>query len=76
MLQKDLNTLHKWANLWLLDFNLNKCRIMQMSRKSTNPNYDYKLGGHNLKNTKSEKYLGITINDSLNFNTHCNETYV
>ena len=33
------------------------------------------MGGHKLINTKSEKYLGITINDTLNFNSHCNETY-
>ena len=75
LLQKDLENLDKWANSWLLDFNVNKCKIMQMSRKSSKPQYEYKLGGHKLINTKSEKYLGITINDTLNFNSHCNETY-
>ena len=75
LLQKDLENLDKWANSWLLDFNVNKCKVMQMSRKSSKPQYEYKLGGLNLINTKSEKYLGITINDTLNFNSHCNEIY-
>ena len=75
ILQKDLETLDKWANSWLLDFNVNKCKIMKMSRKSSKQEYVYKLGGHSLITTESEKYLGITINDTLNWKDQCNETY-
>ena len=36
---------------------------MKMSRKSSKPEYVYKLGGQNLITTESEKYLGIMFRD-------------
>ena len=44
-LQNDLKTLSKWSSKWLLDFNVSKCKIMRMSRKSTDPNYTYMING-------------------------------
>ena len=48
---------------------------MEMSRKISQVDYIYKMDGNDLIITKSEKYLGILINDTLNWKDHCEETY-
>ena len=37
--------------------------------------YPYQLHGHILETTDSAKYLGVTINKDLGWNTHINNIY-
>ena len=75
ILQNDLEVLSKWSETWMLDFNVSKCKTMKMSRKLHDITYNYSLNGQELTNVKSEKYLGLVINDSLNWNDHCTDLY-
>ena len=36
LLQEDLNTLTKWAKVWLMEFNIPKCNILQISMHLAN----------------------------------------
>jgi hypothetical protein len=40
-LQKDLDTLQDWTDKWLLKFNTEKCKVMQVGRE---PNTKYHMG--------------------------------
>ena len=45
ILQEDLNTLTKWANAWLMEFNIPKCNILQISThlELAKINFTYKM---------------------------------
>ena len=75
ILQNDLDVLSRWSETWMLDFNVSKCKIMKMSRKFHNITYKYSINEQMLQNVKSEKYLGLVINSSLNWNDHCKDVY-
>ena len=32
-MQEDLDTLREWSNKWLLDFNIEKCKVMHVGHK-------------------------------------------
>ena len=36
MLQKDLNTITKWAETWKMEFNVDKCKIMHLGNQNPN----------------------------------------
>ena len=42
-LQKDLHELENWENKWLMEFNINKCQVLCVSRKREPLNHDYTL---------------------------------
>ena len=64
-MQLDLNELEKWSRVWQQPFNTKKCKTMHVGTK--NPNHCYSLNGNDLTDTRSEKDLGILIDDSLKF---------
>ena len=39
ILQNDLNTLSQWTNDWLLNFNVDKCKVMHIGKN--NPKLGY-----------------------------------
>ncbi|XP_069183445.1 uncharacterized protein [Procambarus clarkii] len=65
MLQEDLDKIHKWANKWLLDFNPNKCKAMQMRQGEKRPEGVYTINGRQLQETERERDLGVDIIPSL-----------
>ena len=68
-LQSDLYKLETWTNEWLMSFNINKCKVIQITLK--NPIQSaYYLYGHQLKQVTEAKYLGVTLDSKLNFNKH------
>ena len=69
-LQKDLDALNDWANRWQMKFNIGKCSIMRISHARTSKVYTYTLGGEVLSVVEQHPYLGITISDRLNWNSH------
>ena len=69
-LQSDLETLANWENTWGMEFHPQKCSIMSITRSKSPRLYNYKLKGHTLENTKSAKYLGVTLTSDLSWNTH------
>ena len=63
-LQKDLESLHRWGETWGLKFNVSKCNIMHLSRKSVPPTRFYTLGGEVITSVSESKYLGVTFSNN------------
>ena len=68
IIQADLEELHVWEGLWLLNFNIDKCKVLHIGK--SNPLNDYEFLGDILQTCDSEKDLGVTFNKKLNFNEH------
>ena len=67
-LQRDLDALVSWSNIWQLPFNENKCKILHMGR--TNQCYQYTMRGSPLSDTPVEKDLGVHVDTELKFRKH------
>jgi hypothetical protein len=66
--QEDLNKLCKWCNDWSLNINFGKCNAIHFGY--SNKKYVYNLCDNVVKDSCSEKVLGITIDTSLCFKEH------
>ena len=72
-LQKDLDELEKWAETWNMRFHPNKCKVLRIGKNQCTFKYSMKSenGRCELKEVISEKDLGITVDNALNFEEHC-----
>lgn len=68
-LQADINSIDLWCRNWHMTLNVKKCKLMCVSRSSSNLTMYY-LGGNALEAVDSYKYLGIHITSTLSWNTH------
>ena len=69
-LQQDLDRLQQWERDWLMEFHPQKCQLLRITNKRQPTQTEYKIHGHTLDNVEEAKYLGITIQRCLNWNTH------
>ena len=67
ILQRDLNNLLEWSEKWLLIFHPGKCKVLEIGAAE---NYNYILDGQSLEHVKSEKDVGIVIDQQLKFDLH------
>ena len=67
-LQHDLCNLEAWSRKWQLPFNATKCKVLHFGRN--NPQHPYTLNNHTLEAVRSEKDLGVMIDDELKFHVH------
>ena len=72
-LQEDLNNLHRWEQKWLMNFNADKCFVLNMSRKRKPLKNSYHLKDSLLQTVKTTTYLGIEISNDLNWTPHINK---
>ena len=61
-----------WTADWGVNFNCDKCGVMQLGEN--NPKYTYTINNTPLKETTSEKDLGLYVDPLLNFEDHINNT--
>ena len=74
-LQADLEALETWESQWQMNFNPSKCNTMRAnSTKETPMMKDYFLHNQKLENSKTSKYLGVTISDDLKWTKHVDLT--
>ena len=71
-LQQNLDRIISWSNTWQMKFNVNKCKIITLSRKRHKINFFYNMNGTPLIRVSSITDLGITIQENLNWDTHIN----
>ena len=64
---QDLKELEYWEQLWLLSFNVDKCKVVHV-KHNVNPNHKYYLNGLQLKESDQEKDLGVLTSDTLLWN--------
>ena len=74
-LQQDLLKLSKWCKLWLLEFSIQKCKLVQYG--NVKYDFEYKLEDKNgnlqaLSKDTKEKDLGIWFQNTLKFDEHIN----
>jgi len=67
ILQQDLNTLTSWAATWQMQFNVNKCSILQLSKHHHKSLFPYSMMGKLLKIVEQHSYLGIQIDHRLSW---------
>ena len=73
-LQKDLDALQLWGDLWGMSFNASKCNILTVTNKEDPLVKFYELNNTVLEHVDSATYLGILIHKSLRFSEHINKT--
>jgi len=72
-LQSDIDNLVTWSNTWHLLFNPLKCKVMTLGHANGTSNYTMSLSDRNftdIAKCDSEKDLGITIDNKLDFAEH------
>ena len=73
-LQEDLNKLEEWETKWQMAFNVDKCHLLSVTRKSERITTSYSLHGQKLEQVSNAKYLGVTINEKLSWGPHITAT--
>jgi hypothetical protein len=71
VLRNDLTNLEKWSSDWQMKFNTDKCKVMHLGRNNTAS--QYVLNDESLKESESERDLGVIIDKNLKFSDHCNK---
>ena len=72
-LQSLIDKAFKWSKNWCITFNPKKCNITHHRPKSvTVSDYKFCMRQTHIKTVNSCKYLGIIIDDHLNFDTCIN----
>ena len=70
-LQKCLNDLVEWSELWGMQFNVSKCKVMHVGKH--NPKAIYTMNGVPLTETTAERDIGVKVHSSLRPSVQCKE---
>jgi hypothetical protein len=70
ILQKDLQAMSIWSDIWLLSFHPDKLKKLTISRNEFQVERRYFVGGDAVKEVQKEVDLGVCIDTDLNFNEH------
>ncbi len=71
-LQDDLDALQDWEATWLMEFNPSKCQLLRVTNKRNPIIAQYSIHCQISECVESAKYLGVSIDIKLNFNSHVN----
>ncbi len=74
-LQRNIDEMYAWSELWQLTFHPDKCHVMHMGPQNEVSKQPYWMGKEGqktlLQETMVEKDLGVHVDNSLLFDTHC-----
>jgi hypothetical protein len=71
LLQKDIDAIAEWANMWQLNISISKTCMLHIGAR--NPNHVYTVNNVNISVVNSVKDLGVHVNCDLNWSLHVNE---
>ena len=69
VLNRDLEKVKEWANQWLVNFSIEKTKLMTCSFRSINHPVIV-FDGKALPETSTHKHLGLTFNSDLSWSSH------
>jgi len=72
-LQHDLDEIHKWSKIWLLQIHPDKLAHVHIGNEMETPQYEYMVGDMIVKYSDMEKDLGVHIDNKLAFDRHITE---
>ncbi|MEW8544372.1 MAG: reverse transcriptase domain-containing protein, partial [Candidatus Thiodiazotropha sp.] len=72
LLQEDISRAEQWAEDWKMSFNFNKCHHLHVGEADEVFRYNMGTGDNKteIERVKSEKDLGVTIDEKLKFREH------
>ena len=71
-LQEDLNTIYQWSQKWQMNFNINKCVVLNCYKSASSISTCYHLNNHILECVKHHSYLDVILDQTLSFSPHIN----
>ena len=72
-LQKDLNSIYSYGEVWHITFNATKTIMQTFSTKRDIQLPQLTFGGNAIQQTNAHKHLGLTLSKDLRFHSHVNE---
>ena len=73
-LQQVLDRLQQRERDWLVEFHPKECQVLHITCKRKHILVSYTIHGHTLEEVSSAKYLGVTLQKNLSWNTHIDST--
>ena len=70
-MQNNLNKLSEWGQMWQMNYNADKCKVLHIGYRNAKANYT--LNGTQLKSVDSEVDLGVTMSCNLKPSQQCSE---
>jgi hypothetical protein len=70
-LQSSLDKLKDWSEMWQMQFNADKCKVLHFGKQKEKK--QYKIGDSVLADAETEKDLGVYIQDNLKPEKHIDE---
>ena len=67
ILQSDLDTLTTWTRRWQMEFNVSKCKVLQVSTCHTKSLFFYQMCGTPLEIVEQHNYLGVCLHHRLSW---------
>ena len=72
-LQSMLDYLHSWCNKNMMDVNINKTKVVHFRKSNTDrTEFNFKLGNNDIEIRGNYKYLGVVLNEYLDFTETAN----
>lgn len=72
LLNTALANISEWCNTWDMKLNIGKTVYLRFSRRKAPLSFEYRLGSLPLHEETAYKYLGVTLTNTLSWNTHIN----
>ena len=66
-LQKSLNNLYEYCNIWKLQLNVRKTNIIIFNQRKQQSNLEFKFGSESIKIVDTDQYLGIKVHKNADF---------
>ena len=72
-LQKGLTMLTNWAEKWQMEFNIHKCKMMQITTCLDISGFTYTMNNIPLEFVDQHNYLGVCLHRKLSWKLHVNQ---